>query len=583
MSIDITRQRLDAVFADATPKVLLLTGGWGEGKTHQWREAVARANPAKTKLKFAYLSLFGVGSLADMRRRLSEELVASISVPGEATTLGQQVAELAAGRKYLQAAKLLPLIPIIGKADALLNELSFSAVRNAVICIDDLERKGAGLSIADVYGLASFLKEERSCRVVLVANDAKLQGVDTTTAQTFMEKVVDEQVHFSPTVQEACQIALGTSPDKAGLLLQARMLNLGIANIRVIKRLKRLVDQMAVTVAGLDPQLLEIGVLAVAIFGLGHLVPDGRFPSIEFTLKRVDAGWIRYALQAAHGKQPPTEEEKKEARWEELLETVGGPSNSSFEQLLAEAVQKGYLSTDLRKHAEQLSENLGQRALAEGYRSAWMGFWHSLEGTGAPLLDRLFQTTIAAVGAIGPGDLRNAYDAFESAGRGGEALQLVDAFIQAHKNHPRIFDRNFAAFPEHFSGAFGEKFSEAAAKYTQQPTTEEVLNRLDVNAWNPEDASIVAKAPRAELEALVRGASGTTFRSRIRVLLQLGSMNAKDPKTAETSKWFASLLQEWAAADPVTAIRLKQYLPPPAAPAMGANLDLGGVAGVQGG
>ena len=74
----------------------------------------------------------------------------------------------------MQAIKLLPLVPFCGKADTLLNELSFCVVRNAVICIDDIERKETGLSVADVFGLACFLKEERSCKVVLVATDKKL-------------------------------------------------------------------------------------------------------------------------------------------------------------------------------------------------------------------------------------------------------------------------------------------------------------------------------------------------------------------------------------------------------------------------
>ena len=151
MSIEIVKQRLGAACKEDVPKVVFLTGGWGEGKTHQWRLALREALAQPKPPMFAYVSLFGVNSLADARRRLAEEFVAAIRVPGEEGTVGSKVSELTTTVKYMQAIKLLPLVPFLGKADALLNELSFAVVRSAVICIDDIERKGtATFSIIDV-------------------------------------------------------------------------------------------------------------------------------------------------------------------------------------------------------------------------------------------------------------------------------------------------------------------------------------------------------------------------------------------------------------------------------------------------
>lgn len=43
--------------------------------------------------------------------------------------------------------------------------LSFMTVREQVICIDDLERRGKNLDVVDVLGLISFLCEQRKCKV----------------------------------------------------------------------------------------------------------------------------------------------------------------------------------------------------------------------------------------------------------------------------------------------------------------------------------------------------------------------------------------------------------------------------------
>jgi hypothetical protein len=562
MSIDIVKQRLGAACREDIPKVVFLTGGWGEGKTHQWRLALKEAQAQAKPPNFAYVSLFGINSLADARRRLAEEFVAAIRIPGEEGTLGSKVSEITTTARYMQAIKLLPLVPFLGKADTLLNELSFSMVRNAVICIDDIERKGTSLSVADIFGLASFLKEERGCRVVLVANDKKLAGSDATAAQTFLEKVVDEHVHFAPTAQEACDIAMGTNPDLPSAMLRDHLLSLNVANIRVIGRLNRLVGAMAKTVNGVDEKVLKIGVLALAIFGVGHYMPDGEYPTIEFALGQNKVNWLRYAGVQANKGAPPTEEEARQARWDELLNRVGSPSNDPFEVALADAIRRGYLGTNLQQLAVELAGRLGMRELAERYHQVWADFWHSLNGTGDELLDSLAQTTRTALPAIGTGDLRQGYDVFVAAGREAQADAMLAEFIEINRWRPQIFDRSKAAFPEHFTGRFGEQLDAAAALYIVRPTTEEALDRLDVNAYNADDASIVAQTSSDALVQLLKASTGRKFRSRVRVLLALGSMAPNDPTAAATSAHFAATLRAWADADPITAIRLRQYLPP---------------------
>ena len=54
----------------------------------------------------------------------------------------------------------------------------FFCCRNQIVCIDDLERSGADLNIKDVFGLVSYLKEQRGCKVVLLLNDEELSDTN---------------------------------------------------------------------------------------------------------------------------------------------------------------------------------------------------------------------------------------------------------------------------------------------------------------------------------------------------------------------------------------------------------------------
>lgn len=318
---------------------------------------------------------------------------------------------------------------------------------------------------------------------------------------------------------------------------------------------------MTNAINGVDEKVLKIGVLALAIFGVGHYMPDGEYPTADYVLSANEMNWLRYAGVRANNTAASTEEDARHAKWDKLLDRVGRPSNAPFEVALVEAIRQGYLGTDLRRMAEDLATQLGMRELTEQYHQAWADFWHSLNGTGDELLDSLAEITRKALPAIGPGDLRQGYDVFVAAGRDAQADALLAEFIELNRSQPRIFDRSEAAFPENFAGRFGEQLDAAAARYIVRPTTEEALDRLDINAYHPDDASIVARASSEELEHLLKASTGRKFRSRVRVLLALGSMAPNDPAAAATSTSFASTLRAWSDADPITAIRLMQYLP----------------------
>src|SRR5262249_33728812 len=133
----------------------------------------------------------------------------------------------------------VPYFPGAKDAASLVQQLSFLSVRKQLICLDDLERKGDGLKIKEVLGLASFLKEQRRCKIVLILNDGAFDEAENDDFTLFFEKTVDSHVRFTPTAEECARIALPDSTE-----LHARMRDLCVAleisNIRVIRRIERM-------------------------------------------------------------------------------------------------------------------------------------------------------------------------------------------------------------------------------------------------------------------------------------------------------------------------------------------------------
>ncbi len=565
MTLEIVEERLNALLTDGHAKVLLLTGGWGAGKTHQWKQAINRAVAAGNQQRYAYVSLFGLTSLAEVRKRVAEETVAAIKLPGKEGTVGETIEEAGWKLKPLQIIKILPIIPYLGKLESLVNELSFSSVRNAVICFDDLERGGAGLRLADIFGLASFLKEERNCRVILISNQEKLDRDDKDDLLLYLEKVVDETVHFAPTSNEACKIALGETPDLARSLLRERIEKLEISNIRVISRLSNMAADLACILEGQHERVLQDAIQTLALFGAAQFLTTDGFPSVEHLMTLgVDFEWAHYLKNDNAGKaEEETEESRKLKAWAALLERYGYGTTSAIDAEIGRAVQRGYFDRiALVPLAQQLSASLVAQTLQAEYHEAWTKFWHSLDGNGGQLLKELLEVTIRAIDVIGPSDLQLAFEVFSQAGQPEVAADLCELFIASNQHRPAIFNQVDGAFRSEFSGAFADRLRAESEKHNAPPSIEEALDRIDFDrGWNPADIRIVGKASPGEIETLLRGTEGRLFRTRLKTLLQIGKLKDAEEDEKRVSEQTLEFLKRLARDDPIMAIRMRRYIP----------------------
>jgi hypothetical protein len=198
----IVRNEIRRFLQSEEPEVIVVTGEWGVGKTYTWHEELkaVRAKKSYALDRYSYVSLFGLNSLEALKFALIDNLdflgAPTITSLENDALPGQSVPAYAA--KLLQ---LAPALPFVGKFFEKAGPLYFSAVRSQIVCIDDLERRGDGLSLKDVFGLTSFLREQRACKIVLLMNVEALEE-DRATFDALFEKVIDAQLIFAPTAEE---------------------------------------------------------------------------------------------------------------------------------------------------------------------------------------------------------------------------------------------------------------------------------------------------------------------------------------------------------------------------------------------
>ena len=308
----------------------------GVGKTYTWTSQLANLRDKVQLSHYAYVSLFGVNSLDALKFAIFEN---TITLSGgirsaDVDTLDAFIAQAGAWRKLTRAAQSIPFVKnfVGGDVPAL---LSFMMVRNQIICIDDFERRGKGLELSDVFGLISFLREQRNCKIVVLLNDEQLGTYKREFEQT-LEKVVDISIAFSPSPAEFAAIALPKAKDLSGHrdYIIERCIRLGITNIRVIKRIVRSIEQAQPLLAGYDPDLVKMVIRSLVLFCWSIDQPD-EAPSIDFIKKKANDPF-------GLGLREPSDISPKEVAWNALLEGYRYVFTGELDLVLIESVQNGY-------------------------------------------------------------------------------------------------------------------------------------------------------------------------------------------------------------------------------------------------
>jgi Cdc6-like AAA superfamily ATPase len=174
--------RLHYLLTRTEPFILLLKGEWGVGKTYFIKEFIKRHHHTFAKTTYSYVSLFGIPTTDEFMQTI---FLNSMSMDMlEAGNLGaSSTDEISKRVKFLfdRAKPILSSVtrtPILGVNNIRSFVVSNAAAffnRNSLIVIDDLERHSPTLSVSDIMGILTQLKEERNCQIIIVMNEDALR------------------------------------------------------------------------------------------------------------------------------------------------------------------------------------------------------------------------------------------------------------------------------------------------------------------------------------------------------------------------------------------------------------------------
>jgi len=188
-----------------TNYALMITGGWGSGKTYYFKKELAaqieNISVRNTQLKYrpVLISLFGLKSIEEIQKEIFFSLypVANNKIVKFGITVGSGLL-----KKLVDSSTFDELTKNVGSFLKESGTKDFVKFNSLVICFDDLERISPKLHVEEVIGFINSLIETENSKVIIITDEDKIKS---EVYVSIKEKVVGNTIEFLPNQKESLE------------------------------------------------------------------------------------------------------------------------------------------------------------------------------------------------------------------------------------------------------------------------------------------------------------------------------------------------------------------------------------------
>lgn len=527
MSIRIVKEEIARFLESDASEVLAIRGKWGIGKTFAWKQILKdQKSLNKVKLgRYSYVSLFGVTSLQDLKEALFQNMVSG-NLIGEkldvytcSTHIKDSIETF--GRKSSKAISdaISKFSKYTTSLSTITSFLSFITVRDSIICIDDFERKGDKLSLKEILGLISQLKEERNCKIVLIYNDEYLEK-EKAVYDELKEKVIDAEILYSPSPEESINIVFYDEENISKTIRNCAK-KLSITNIRILTKIKRLALILKKLLHNHDPKILDQAIQTATLSCWACYSKSEEIPDHEW-IKKYNAATSFMVTEN------DKEHKTKESKWCDILQDYGYVNTDKFDLVIHEGVTSGYFNSErLFLEAENLTKQYSTDH-DNSYKKAWELFHNDLSDNQDNFINAVYEGFIQNQMFLSAIDLHSTVITLRKLGRNDLANKLIDSFVEARKSDIEIFDLSNLYYTNQLSDQdLIAKFTSVYQTFQKPKSLNDVLQRIvDTQSWMQDDVPYLNTISESEYIAYFKSLSNPFLRRCIQRIKMLSINNA---------------------------------------------------------
>lgn len=504
MSLARTKQSFLEIVADPANRVIALSGKWGTGKSHLWKEVQAAS--ADEQIQTAvYVSLFGLSSLSELRLKVAQGVLPKLEAGGQ---LAESIKNGYAGLKKV--------LKSIHSGFSALDELALIAapmmLKGRCIVIDDIERKHDKLSIDEILGFIDDCVQSLECRILLILNSDQLG--DKKLWELFREKVIDQELRLDTSPSEAFGIAAALTPTEWASHIKPAVEACQLTNIRIIRKIIRVVNRLLANRDHLSDGVLRRVIPSATLLSAIHYKGLADGPNFDFVLEH-EHSFASLRDNVTKRGEAHTPEMKARERWRLLIEKLGIRGTDSFERLVVDYLNSGLL--DLTEVGKTIDRYVAEGQALDARQRRFEFFdkvvWHP-EISEAELLQDLRRIVPDAA----------LHDMFAITALHDQALklpdgkpvaqELLDRWLAAFREHQaagaeREFDPDFQFFRQPLHPDIDREVRVLQARHNASTSLPEVCRKVsEEHAWGTREEAFMKGVTPQDYEAAILSARG---------------------------------------------------------------------------
>lgn len=497
--MQIVKQSLD-VFFSSDMQVAVVKGKWGVGKTYLWNEYIKEfiKSPQCKQVAYSYISLFGKTSLKDVKQSIfhsSKPIKPESVVDNNFDSSFEEESKIFNRLPWIRDAadkskrnapllgwltKLSKDAPFLKQYATLIASMEYGMVSNYIVCIDDIERKSEALTVKEVMGLVDELAQRKSCKVILVFNEKSLDGdKDKDDFNKYREKVVDIELNYDPPYDENLQCVVSSESAYYNKLL-GLIKELNIKNIRVIKKIKWVIDELWEIVEGQEQRLIDEWLTHVALFCWSHYKSDDALP-FEFIQEQLHGNsWLSILSDEEK------EEDENTKRYKSIATNLSLRS-AEYDKEIIEILNHGFSNKKMFKDKiSKLSRDIESDITREALSKAWDIYSDSFKDNIEEFKSELHSIIKSDIDKINLNDFSSAIDVLEEYGE--DVTEYIEEYIKIHKDVLKNVDpRDSWSIRRIKHAGFVDRIDKLREQ-SKNLTIDEVALKIAINSgWNPED------------------------------------------------------------------------------------------------
>lgn len=431
MSISITENVIKSFISSPIPQIIAIKGKWGSGKTYIWNKVLKSNRELLGNRQYSYLSLFGISTIQEFKTSLALSAVSS-QIVGEKFNFDETEDNffqwfLSGSRRLLSSIQQIREVPSYKGITIPFEVLVQLKNRNKLICIDDLERINNRLILfEDILGVISNLKEEKNCSIVIIFNEEKL-GPEGEIYKRYREKIIDIEIEFSPTPEEAFGLVFDSSL-KLSEEIKKNVINLEITNIRLLKKIQKIILELCRVTEDFHEDVHRQIIHTATFFAFCYFEKEEHKPDIE----KIEL-WNEALIQRfiATSKMEP---------WTEFLLKYGITHLNQLDLEIFKFIKFGYLAdSGFFDEASKLNKILRDKDTKDSFFSAWDLFFNSFDDNSEEIINLFserFESSLPIISINGLDTLVVFLRKFE---KNEKANSFIDMFFSFYSKEDLLY------------------------------------------------------------------------------------------------------------------------------------------------